>query len=126
MGEAMPSLPEERPFLAALPHAMAGRCPACGLAPLFGRFLKPVDHCRACGQDWSHQQADDFPAYIVILLLGHVLVPMVISVNLAFSPSLVGQMVLWPTLTAILALLMIQPVKGGVIAWQWARRMHGF
>lgn len=122
----MPSLPDERPLLAVLPRALAGRCPACGSAPLFAKFLKPVAHCRACGQDWSHQQADDFPAYLVILLLGHVLVPIVVSVNLAFSPPLVGQMILWPALTAILALLMIQPVKGAVIAWQWARRMHGF
>ena len=51
---------------------------------------------------------------------------MVISINLAFSPPLVAQMLVWPLLTAILALLMLQPVKGAVIAWQWARRMHGF
>lgn len=122
----MTSLPDERSLLTVLPRALAGRCPACGFAPLFRKFLKPVDHCQACGQDWSHQQADDFPAYIVILLLGHVLVPMVVSINLAFSPPLVGQMLLWPLLTAVLALLMLQPVKGAVIAWQWARRMHGF
>lgn len=122
----MTSPPHERSVLAVLPRALAGHCPACGSAPLFAKFLKPVDHCQACGQDWSHQQADDFPAYIVILLLGHVLVPMVVSINLAFSPPLVGQMLLWPLLTAVLALLMLQPVKGAVIAWQWARRMHGF
>jgi uncharacterized protein (DUF983 family) len=122
----MTSLPDERRLLAILPRALTGHCPACGTAPLFAKFLKPVDHCQACGQDWSHQQADDFPAYIVILLLGHVLVPMVISINLAFSPPLVAQMLVWPLLTAILALLMLQPVKGAVIAWQWARRMHGF
>jgi uncharacterized protein (DUF983 family) len=122
----MTSLPDERRLLAILPRALTGHCPACGAAPLFAKFLKPVDHCQACGQDWSHQQADDFPAYIVILLLGHVLVPMVISINLAFSPPLVAQMLVWPLLTVILALLMLQPVKGAVIAWQWARRMHGF
>lgn len=122
----MPSLPDDRPFMAALPHALAGRCPACGSAPLFARFLKPVDHCRACGQDWTHQQADDFPAYIVIFLVGHILVPMVISANMRFDLPLLAQMLAWPTLTAILSLLMIQPVKGAVIAWQWAHRMHGF
>ena len=36
------------------------------------------------------------------------------------------QMVLWPTLIAVLALLLIGPAKGAVIAVQWALRMHGF
>ncbi len=117
---------QKREFFAVLPRALAGRCPVCGSAPLFRAFLKPVDHCQACGQDWTHQQADDFPAYIVILLLGHVLVPTVITINLALSLPLIGQMILWPALTAVLALLLIQPVKGAVIAWQWAQRMHGF
>ena len=122
----MKSASPERSFRTVLPRALAGRCPACGSGELFRAFLKPVDRCRACGQDWSHQQADDFPAYLVIFILGHLLVPMVITVNMEFDPPLVLQMVGWPALTAILALLMIQPVKGAVIAFQWAQRMHGF
>jgi uncharacterized protein (DUF983 family) len=122
----MASLPEDRPLKAALPHALAGRCPACGSAPLFRKFLKPVDRCAACGQDWSHQQADDFPAYIVIFIVGHLLVPLVISVNLRLDLPLVAQMLLWPSVALILSLAMLQPVKGAVIAWQWSRRMHGF
>ena len=30
------------------------------------------------------------------------------------------------TLTAALALAMLQPVKGAVIGYQWAKRLHGF
>lgn len=116
----------DRPFLPPLRLALRGRCPACGQAPLFARFLKPVDRCARCGQDWQGHQADDFPAYLVILLLGHLLVPLVIEVNLAFAVPLAAQMIAWPSLTAVLALLMIQPAKGAVIAYQWSRRMHGF
>ncbi len=110
----------------AMTWGFKGRCPACGHAPLFGRFLKPVPICDACGQDWSHQCADDFPAYIVILLLGHLIVPLVIEVNHWFAPSVTAQMILWPSLTAVLALLLLQPVKGAVIGLQWAKYMHGF
>jgi uncharacterized protein (DUF983 family) len=117
---------EDRPLKPALLHGLAGRCPACGSAPLFRKFLKPEDHCRACGQDWSHQQADDLPAYLVIFIVGHLLVPMVVSVNLRFEPSLMAQMIGWPLAALILSLAMLQPVKGAVIAWQWSRRMHGF
>ena len=86
----------------------------------------PVAACAACGQDWSHQSADDFPAYLVIILLGHLLLPIVIEVNHLFAPGMVTQMILWPALAGTLALLLIQPAKGAVIAFQWARRMHGF
>lgn len=122
----MTSRQDDRPLKVALRHGIAGRCPACGSADLFVRFLKPVDHCRACGQDWSHQQADDFPAYIVIFIVGHLLVPLVVSVNVRFDLPMALQMIGWPLITAILSLAMIQPVKGAVIAWQWSRHMHGF
>lgn len=121
----MATRPDDRPLKPALLHGLAGRCPACGAAPLFRRFLKPEDHCRACGQDWTPQQADDFPAYIVIFIVGHLLVPFVVTVNLDFDPPLAAQMIGWPLATVILSMLLIQPVKGAVIAWQWSRRMHG-
>lgn len=117
---------EGRPFLPLLRRALRGRCPCCGEAPLFRRFLKPVDRCNHCGQSWQGHQADDFPAYLVILILGHIMVPIVVEANLLLNVPLGAQMVFWPLLTALLALLMIQPAKGAVIAFQWSRRMHGF
>lgn len=124
----MPDTPPAviRPLRLALRRGFAGRCPACGEAKLFGRFLKPVPRCPACGQDWSHHRADDLPAYLVILILGHLMVPVVVEVNRSFEPGLVVQMILWPLAAAVLALAMLQPVKGAVIGLQWARRMHGF
>ena len=35
-------------------------------------------------------------------------------------------MALWPALTVILSIALMQPVKGGVVGLQWALRMHGF
>lgn len=102
------------------------RCPACGAAGLFARFLKPVERCAACGEDLSPQQADDFPPYIVILLVGHLLVGAMIEIDRpAWLPEW-AYMALWPLIGFLLCLLLIQPVKGGVIALQWAHRMHGF
>ncbi len=121
-----PPDPAPRHIGLALRRGLSGCCPACGEARLFARFLKPQSPCPACGQDWSHHSADDFPAYLVILLLGHLLLPIVIEVNHLFAPGMFTQMILWPVLAATLALLLIQPAKGAVIAFQWARRMHGF
>ncbi|MDI1296562.1 MAG: DUF983 domain-containing protein [bacterium] len=121
-----PEAPANRPFGPALGRALRGRCPACGEGRLFARFLKPTTACTQCGQAWDVHQADDFPSYIVILLLGHILVPLMIEVNAALAIPLGAQAALWPTLAAVLAAALIQPVKGGVIAFQWSRRMAGF
>lgn len=117
---------DDRPFLPLLKRALRGQCPRCGLAPLFRRFLKPVERCGHCGQNWQGHQADDFPAYLVIFIVGHIIVPIVVEVNILFSVPIWAQMLFWPSLTAVLALLLIQPAKGAVIAFQWSRRMHGF
>lgn len=116
----------ERDLRTAVVRGLRNCCPACGQARLFGRFLKPVPRCPACGQDWAHQQADDMPAYLVVLILGHIIVPIAVAVDTRFNPALWIEMLLWPGVALILAMLMIQPAKGVVIGFQWARRMHGF
>jgi uncharacterized protein (DUF983 family) len=88
--------------------------------------LKPVPHCPTCGQDWSVQTADDLPAYLVVLLVGHLLAPFIVALNLRFDVSTAIQMALWPSMALVMSMLLIQPVKGAVIALQWARRMQGF
>lgn len=118
--------PAERSWKSALLRGLAGRCPACGEGRLFARFLKPAQSCAHCGQAFDGHRADDFPSYIVILLLGHIIVPTMIEVNIAFAIPVMWQAAIWPTLALVMAIAMIQPVKGGVIAFQWARRMHGF
>lgn len=122
---ASPS-PPKRPLRPALSLALRGRCPACGEGRMFARFLKPSPACGHCGQGWDLSQADDFPAYIVILLLGHILVPLMIEVNATLAIPLGAQAVIWPGLALILAALLIQPAKAAVITFQWSRRMDGF
>lgn len=46
--------------------------------------------------------------------------------DLVWPMSNWAHLAIWSPLTLILALLMIQPIKGGVIGLQWAMRMHGF
>lgn len=126
MNELPPAKCADRPLRPALALALRGRCPACGEGRMFARFLKPSPACGHCGQRWDLSGADDLPAYLVILLLGHILVPLMIEVNSALAIPLGVQAALWPGLAFVLAALMIQPAKGAVIAFQWARRMDGF
>jgi len=114
----------------ALPRAMwrgfIGRCPACGEGRLFRKFLKVTDQCTACGEALHHQRADDFPAYLVIVLAGHVIVPMVLAVETAYAPPYWFHMLLWLPLTLGMTLGLLQPTKGSIVGLQWELGMHGF
>lgn len=65
------------------------------------------------------QQADDFPAYIGIFLVGHLLAPVVIFMigTLGLSAWLTLAIIL-PVATVML-IGMLQPVKGAVIGMLW-------
>lgn len=82
--------------------------------------------CEGCGQDWSPQQADDFPAYLAILVTGHLLAPIIGVVVL--HVSMPGWALVTLILTSVVAVTMalLQPAKGAVIALQWWLGMHGF
>jgi uncharacterized protein (DUF983 family) len=100
----------------AVLRGLRDRCPACGQGHLFGRFLKPVEHCHVCEESYAAQRAEDFPPYLVVLLLGHVLVPTVITIDKAFTPPLWIYTTFGSALVAVLAAALLQPVKGAVIA----------
>ncbi len=73
-----------------------------------------------------HHRADDAPAYFVILILGHTVVPLALALEIARTPPYWVHFALWLPLTLGLALGLLQPVKGSIVGWQWANRMHGF
>jgi uncharacterized protein (DUF983 family) len=118
--------PASRHLGLAMWRGFLGRCPNCGQGHMFRAFLKVADHCPTCGEDLHHHQADDAPAYFVIFAVGHIVVPLALSVELAFAPPYWVHAVLWLPLTLGLALGLLQPFKGAIVAWQWAHRMHGF
>lgn len=102
------------------------RCPACGEGHLYRKFLKVRDTCEVCSEELHHHRADDMPAYIVMSIVGHVVVGLLLWTETAFAPSIWVHIALWFPLTIALSLGLLQPVKGTIVALQWALRMHGF
>lgn len=111
---------------AAMLRGFLGRCPRCGEARLFLRFLKPIPACPQCAQDWTHQQADDFPAYVSILVTGHLMAPLIIALTRDADLSVPTLMAIVLPLAVILMIGLLQPAKGAIIALQWWFGMHGF
>ena len=131
----MPQIPPAAPradialpasFGAALWRGARCRCPRCGEAPLFRKWLKPHDRCPACALDISGQRADDFPAYVSIFVTGHLLAPVLIILASDFALSSMAILAIILPLAVIFMLVTLQPAKGGVIALQWWHGMHGF
>lgn len=113
-------------FREAAWRGIRGKCPRCGEGALFARWLKPHGYCPACAQDWSHQRADDFPAYISILLTGHLLAPFIIALVADFALGAGALIAIIVPTALVLMLGLLQPAKGAVIAAQWWHGLHGF
>jgi uncharacterized protein (DUF983 family) len=110
----------------AIRRGFCGRCPNCGRGHMFGRFLKVADRCEACGEELHHQRADDFPPYVVIAVVGHIVVGLALSIEMDFTPPTWVLFAICLPLTVGLAVGLLQPVKGAIIALQWFLGMHGF
>ena len=117
---------EKRDLWTAMKRGFRCRCPRCGEGKLFRAFLKVGDHCANCGQDFTGHRADDLPAYLVIVIVGHIVVPLALMIETDFSPPLALQLAIYLPLTFVASLALLQPVKGAVVGVQWALRMHGF
>ena len=117
---------EKRDVWQALKRGFRGRCPRCGEGKLFRAFLKVDNSCSVCELDYTPHRADDLPAYLVIIIVGHIVVPVVLWIETNYAPAIWLQMSIYLPFTFIASLVLLQPVKGAVVGFQWALRMHGF
>lgn len=115
-----------RPLLEAMKRGFFGRCPHCGEGKLFRAFTKTVDRCSNCGEDISHHRADDLPAYLVIVVVGHVVLGGFMAVEVTSNWGMWQHLAVWAPLTIAMSLVLLQPIKGAVVGLQWALYMHGF
>ncbi|MDQ0393057.1 DUF983 domain-containing protein [Labrys monachus] len=118
--------PGQRDVALAMRRGLTLRCPNCGKGHLFSSYLKVVDRCEACGEELFHHQADDAPPYFTMLIVGHVIVAGVLSLEIGWHPPIWLHMLIWLPLTVILSLALLPVIKGSIVGLQWANRMHGF
>jgi uncharacterized protein (DUF983 family) len=116
----------KRDVWGSMKRGFRGRCPRCGEGKLFRAFLKVDGNCSVCGLDFTPHRADDLPAYLVIIIVGHIVVPMALMIETNYSPPVALQLAIYLPITLVASLLLLQPVKGAVVGMQWALRMHGF
>jgi uncharacterized protein (DUF983 family) len=116
----------ERPTKPAIARGLRLRCPCCGEGRLFDGYLKVRPACPVCGEDLTPQRADDGPAYLTILVVGHIMAPLFLFVFTTWRPGPFAMASFFSILCIALSLLLLPRFKGMIVAIQWARRMHGF
>ena len=116
-----------RKTVAAIKRGLRGRCPACGEGRILHAYLKVNDACPVCREELHHHRADDFPPYLTIFVVGHILGAAMFAVDETWPDlPMTFHFLLWPTLCVVLSLWLLPIFKGALIAYQWALRMHGF
>ena len=120
------AIAEKRDVWTSIKRGFRGRCPRCGEGKLFRAFLKVDNNCSVCDLDFTPHRADDLPAYLVIVIVGHIVVPIALMIETNYSPPVALQLAIYLPFTLIASLALLQPVKGAVVGMQWALRMHGF
>jgi uncharacterized protein (DUF983 family) len=117
---------EDRPVGPAVMRGWRLRCPNCGAGPLLKGYLTVREACPVCSEDLHHQRADDGPAYLTILVVGHLMAPLILWSFVRYRPDPMTLAAIFTVGTVALSLYLLPRFKGMVVAVQWAKRMHGF
>lgn len=109
----------------ALLRGARQKCPRCGDGQIFRSYLKVAPECNSCQLDFTPQRADDGPAYIVVLVVAHLVGVMLPLMFLVLdNPWIITGLL--SVMTVALSLLMLPPIKGMFVSLQWVKAMYGF
>jgi uncharacterized protein (DUF983 family) len=99
-----------------------GRCPNCGDGALFAGFLTVAPRCQVCGFELSKADSGDGPAVFVIFIAGFIAAFGVLFTEVFLRPPIWVDFVDWLPIAAALCLVLLRPMKGVMIAAQFANK----
>mgnify|MGYP003130734684 FL=1 len=117
---------DERSVPQAMWRGSLCRCPHCGQGKMFRAYLKTAEQCDVCGEELSHHRADDFPPYIAITIVGHIIIFLMLHLDMTYHVQPITYVVTMLPLAIVLPLAMLPSIKGAIVGLQWANRMYGF
>ncbi len=98
---------------------LKAKCPHCAKGNLFSGFLTINKQCSQCALDLTFADSADGPAIFIIFIVGAIVVSLALWVDIVFKPSMLVHMSLWIPTTIILAVALMRPFKGIIIALQY-------
>jgi uncharacterized protein (DUF983 family) len=108
----------------AVSAGLGCRCPQCGVGKLFKgpMSLDVREQCEGCGLGFSFIDSGDGPAVFAIMILGFVILGAALIVEFRFSPPLWAHVAIWAPVTLGVALGLLRPLKGLLIALQFKHK----
>ena len=103
---------------------MRGKCPRCARGNLFASYLKVAKSCQNCGLDFDFADAGDGAVWFVGLFACVVGVGSIFALEAIFQPPYWVHALVGILLIIVAPLLLLQPVKGWLIAQQWKQNAH--
>ena len=89
-------------------------------------YLKVNGTCPVCREEMHHHKADDGPAYLTILFVGHLMAPLLHIVFVQWRPDPLTLFTIFAVGCVALSLYLLPRLKGAIVGYQWAREMYGF
>lgn len=120
------SVGAERDAWVAFKNGWHEKCPSCGQGSLYHKYLKVSDSCPHCSEELFHQRADDAPPYFTMTITGHVVIGGIMIMEQMYAPPTWVHLAIWLPMLVLLSLWLLPRVKGALIGYQWANKMHGF
>ena len=96
------------------------RCPNCGKGRLFRSYLKVEPTCQNCGRDLAQYRADDGPAYLTIVLVGHLLIAPLLFFPIIWQAKPLYSLPILLTSLTVVTLFLLSRVKGGWIGLMYS------
>lgn len=116
----------ERPTWPAIRKGWRRKCPNCGSGNLLSGYLKINHSCTVCKQELYHAKADDGPAYLTLLFVGHLMAPLLHFAFVKWRPEPLVLFTVFAVGCVALSLYLLPRLKGAIVGYQWARAMYGF
>ncbi len=118
-----PQAPTEQKSFPAMLRGWRNRCPNCGQGRLLKGYLKVSPCCTVCRQDLTEFKAEDGPAYLTILIVGHLMAPLLHVAFVTWRPEPLVLFTIFAVGCVALSLYLLPRLKGAIIGFKWARKM---
>lgn len=98
------------------------RCPQCGRGKVFASYLRIAERCDVCGADFKSADAGDGPAVFVILIVGAIVAPLLLVLQIGLDLPDWLALTLTFAVTIVLCLAFLPPFKATLFALQWKHK----
>ena len=85
-----------------------------------------MENCSSCGEHFGKIHADDGPASLTIIIVGHLVMPAALYAETVFRWPLWVSITVWPLTALALTLAILPRAKAVFIAAIWAMKASGF